>query len=85
MRAWGRVFAWLLLLAALPAAAETYRFTLPEAVGYGVQNSASIRSKALALEAARQDLAAARAAYYPSLSAGLTYTHVYPQQGGPGF
>ncbi len=85
MRAWGRVFAWLLLLAALPAAAETYRFTLPEAVGYGVQNSTAIRSKALALEAARQDLAAARAAYYPSLSAGLSYTHLYPQQGGPGF
>jgi outer membrane protein len=79
MRAWGRGLAGLLLLAALPARAESYRFTLQEAIGYGLQNSTSIRSKALALEAARQDLAAARAAYYPSLSAGLTYTHLYPQ------
>ena len=50
-----------------------------------MQNSTAIRSKALALEAAKQDLAAARAAYYPSLSAGLTYTHMYPQPGRPGF
>jgi len=77
--------ALLLILAALPAGAQSYRFSLEEAVAYGVQNSTAIRSKALALEAARQDLAGARAAWYPSLSAGLTYTHVYPQQGIPGF
>ncbi len=76
----GRGFALLLVLAALagPAGAQSYRFTLAEAVGYGVQNSSAIRSKILALEAARQDLAAARAGYYPSLSAGLTYTHLAP-------
>jgi outer membrane protein len=85
MRALGGAIALLLFLAVLPAGAESYRFSLEEAVAYGVQNSTAIRSKALALEAAKQDLAAARAAYYPSLSAGLTYTHVYPQQGGPGF
>jgi outer membrane protein TolC len=79
MRALGRGIALLLLLAALPAGAESYRFTLQEAVAYGVQNSTAIRSKVLALEAARQDLAAARAAYYPSLSAGLSYTHLFPQ------
>jgi len=85
MRAWRKVLGLLLLAAALPAAADTYRFSLPEAVAYGVQNSAAIRSKALALEAARQDLAAARAAYYPSLSAGLSYTHLYPQPSYLGF
>jgi outer membrane protein TolC len=77
--------ALLLILAALPAGAQSYRFSLEEAVAYGVQNSTAIRSKALALEAARQDLAAARAAYYPSLSAGLTYTHIYPQPEFSGF
>lgn len=71
--------ALLTLLSVLPVGAESYRFTLPEAIAYGVQNSSSIRSKALALEAARQDLASARAAYYPALSASLTYTHLYPQ------
>jgi outer membrane protein len=69
----------LFSLAALTAGAEAYRFTLEQAVAYGVQNSTGIKSKALAVEAAKQDLAAARAAYYPSLSAGLTYTHMYPQ------
>ena len=82
MKALDRGFAWLLLLAAFPAAAESYRFTLPEAIGYGVQNITAIRSKALALEAAKQDLAAARSAYYPSLSAGLSYTHLYQKVGG---
>jgi len=71
--------ALLTLLSVLPAGAESYRFSLPEAIAYGVQNSSSIRSKALVLEAAKQDLAAARAAYYPALSASLTYTHLYPQ------
>jgi len=85
MKALGRGFAILLVLAALPAGAESYRFTLQEAIGYGLQNSVSIRSKALALEGAKQDLAAARAAYYPSLSAGLTYTHIYPQPQSSGF
>jgi outer membrane protein len=85
MRALGRGIALLLLLAALPAGAQDYRFSLEEAVAYGVQNSTSIRSKALALEAAKQDLAAAHAGYYPSLSAGLTYTHLNPQPGSPGF
>jgi len=75
--AMGLGFALLLALSPLTAGAEAYRFTLEEAVGYGVQNSTSIRSKALALEAAKQDLAAARSAYYPSVSAGLSYTHLF--------
>jgi outer membrane protein TolC len=31
------------------------------------------------VEAARQDLAAARSGYYPSISAGLSYSHLFPQ------
>ena len=69
----------LFSFAALAARGEAYRFTLREAVGYGVQNSSGIKSKALAMEAAKQDLAAARAAYYPAISAGLTYTHLFEQ------
>jgi len=67
------------VLAAAAAGAETYRFTLEQAIAYGLQNSASIKSKALALEAAKQDLAAARSGYYPSISASLTYSHLFPQ------
>jgi outer membrane protein TolC len=85
MKAWRKVLGLLLLAAALPAGAQGTRFTLAEAVGYGVQNSSAIRAKALALEAARQELASARAGYYPSLSAALSYTHLAPQPGSPGF
>jgi outer membrane protein len=69
----------ILLLAAAAAQGQEHRFTLGEAIAYCLQNSTSIKSKALALAAARQDLAAARAAYYPSLSTDLSYTHLYPQ------
>jgi outer membrane protein len=67
------------LLAAGVAGAETYRFTLEQAIAYGLQNSVSIKSKALAVEAAKQDLAAARAAYLPTVTAGLSWTHMFEQ------
>jgi outer membrane protein TolC len=81
MRALG--LSLLFCLAALRAGGETYRFTLEQAVAYGVQHSTGIRGKALALEAAKQDLAAARSAYYPSLSAGLSYAHLFEQPSSP--
>ncbi len=83
-----RVAAFVLaavVLAAAAAGAETYRFTLEQAIAYGLQNSASIKSKALAMEAAKQDLAAARSGYYPSVSASLSYSHLYPQPESFGF
>jgi hypothetical protein len=43
--------ALLLILAALPAGAQGYRFGLEEVAAYGVQNSTAVHSKALALEA----------------------------------
>jgi len=61
------------------AGAETYRFTLEEAIGYGLANSTAIRSKQLAVAAAQADLAAARAGYYPSVSAGASWTHLFEQ------
>jgi outer membrane protein TolC len=75
------------VLAAAAAGAETYRFTLEQAIAYGLQNSTSIKSKALAMEAARQDLVAARSGYYPSLSASASWSHLFerPFQEFPGF
>jgi len=72
----------LLLIGVLGAslgAQAAYRFTLQEAVAYGLANSAAIRTKALALAAAQADLVAAKAGYYPSVSAGVSYTHLFDQ------
>ena len=69
----------LVILAAAAAGAETYRFTLEQAIAYGLENSSSIKSKALAMETARQDLAAARSGYYPALSASASWNHLFEQ------
>jgi outer membrane protein TolC len=67
------------------AGAETYRFSLEEAIAYGLANSTSIQSKKLAVAAAQVDLAAARAGYYPTVSAGASWTHLFEQPYLPGF
>ena len=70
----GAVVALLVMMIGT-AGGETYRFTLEEAIAYGLANSTAIRSKQLAVAAAQADLAAAKSAYYPSLSAGATWTY----------
>jgi outer membrane protein len=74
MRRTGAVL--LLLITTLGiAGAETYRFTLEEAIAYGLANSTTVQSKKLAVAAAQADLAAAKAGYYPSVSAGVSWTY----------
>ena len=65
----------LLLMMIGTAGGETYRFTLEEAIAYGLANSTAIKSKQLAVAAAQADLAAAKSGYYPSLSAGASWTY----------
>jgi outer membrane protein len=67
------------VLAANIAGAETLRLTLEEAMGLGIKNSTTIQSKGIAVGAAKAALAASRASYYPSVSAGATYTHLFKQ------
>jgi outer membrane protein TolC len=76
--------AALLLTVLGTAGAETYRFTLEEAIAYGLANSTSIQSKKLAVATAQADLAAAQGGYYPTLSASASWTHLFdqPRQGG---
>lgn len=74
MKRIGAVVALLVMMIGT-AGGETYRFTLEEAIAYGLANSTAIRSKQLAVAAAQADLAAAKSAYYPSLSAGATWTY----------
>ena len=74
----GAVLLAGLIGAAAPAAAEVVRLTLDEAIALGLENSTAIASKRAAVAAAQEDLKAARAGYYPSLSAGVTYLHLFP-------
>ncbi len=78
MRRIGVVIALLFTMFAA-ASAETYRFTLEEAIAYALINSTAIQSKQLAIAAAQADLAAAKAGYYPSVSAGANWTHLFEQ------
>jgi outer membrane protein TolC len=83
MRRIGAVVALLLMMIGT-AGGETYRFTLEEAIAYGLTNSTAIKSKQLTVAAAQTDLGAAKSAYYPSLSAGASWTHLFdPPQSGP--
>jgi len=85
MKRIGAVFALLLTMIGT-AGGETYQFTLEEAIAYGLANSTAIRSKQLAVAAAQADLAAAKSAYYPSLSAGANWTHLFdPPQSDLGY
>jgi outer membrane protein TolC len=74
MKQFGAVVALLLMIIGT-AGSETYRFTLEEAIAYGLSNSTAIKSKQLAVAAAQADLAAGKSAYYPSLSAGASWTY----------
>jgi outer membrane protein len=76
MRRIGAVVVLLLTMFAT-ASGETYRFTLEEAIAYGLINSTTIQSKRLAVAAAQADLVAAKAGYYPSVSAGASWTHFF--------
>ncbi len=76
MKRIGAVVALLLMIIGT-AGSETYQFSLEEAIAYGLANSTAIRSKQLAVAAAQADLAAAKSAYYPSLSAGASWTHLF--------
>lgn len=67
------------------AGAETLRLTLEEAIGLGIQNSTTIQSKGIAVGAAKAALAAAKASYYPSVSASATYTRFLKQPKAGGF
>ena len=85
MKRIGAVFALLLMIIGT-AGSETYRFTLEEAIAYGLTNSTSVKSKQLAVAAAQADLGAAKSAYYPSLSAGASWTHLFdPPQAGSSY
>jgi len=73
-------FLMILFLAATPLLkAESLKLTLEQAVALGLKNSTAIQSKVLGMGAAEADLAAAKSAYYPNVTAGATWTHMFEE------
>ncbi|HEB10539.1 MAG TPA: TolC family protein [Spirochaetales bacterium] len=73
-------FLIILFLAASPVLkAESLKLTLEEVVALGLKNSTAIQSKVLGIGAAEADLAAAKSAYYPNITAGAAWTHMFEE------
>lgn len=73
------VISLLILMGAQLLGAETMRLTLEEAIGLGLQNSTTLKVKAVSLYSAEAGVRSAKASYYPSISTTATYTHFFEQ------
>lgn len=62
---------------------ETLNIGLDEAIALGLKNSCSIKSKILAVEAAKAGLQSAKSARYPSISTSASWTHLFDQPRTP--
>ncbi len=76
------LFAALLAAGPAPLPAETVKLTLDQAVQLGLANATSVQSKTLGIERARQDVASARAGWYPQASASVGWTHLFEKPAG---
>lgn len=63
--------------------ADTIRLTLDEAIDLGLLNSTTIKQKLLAVNAARAAVQSSKSSYYPSVSVGANYTHLFKVQKTP--
>ncbi len=72
------ILGLIILLGSAPTVhADSIKLTLEEAIGLGLANSTMIKSKTLSVLKARAELQAARSGYFPDLSAGAAYTHLF--------
>jgi outer membrane protein TolC len=62
---------------------ETFRLTLEQAIGLGLENSTTLKRKMLSIVSARADIQKAKSAFYPSLSAAATYSHLFDETKSP--
>ena len=69
--------AVMLMLSAQIGGAETMRLTMEEAIGLGLKNSTTLKSKAVSVYSAQAGVKSAQAAYYPYVSTSLSYTHLF--------
>jgi outer membrane protein len=78
------VLTLLCVVCAWTAQAETIELTLEQAIGLGLKNSSSLKSKMLSLASAGADVQAARSSRYTAVSVSSTYSHISnpPEMGG---
>ena len=60
--------------------AETIQLTLEDAIGLGLKNSITLKTKMLAVYSARAEVQSAKSAYYPTVSLVASYTHIFKEQ-----
>ena len=77
------VLCLLIIGGARIAGAETIKLTLQEAIALGIKNSTTLKSKAVSVYSSKAGVESARSAYYPSVSATATYTHLFDQNHVP--
>jgi outer membrane protein TolC len=69
----------VILLVSPLASADTLTLTLDEAVALGLSNSSTLEAQRLTLQSAAARVAAARSAWYPSLTVGANWQHNFEQ------
>lgn len=76
------IYASICLLAAAgtgAANAETLKLTLEEAIGLGLQNSSTLKAKAVSVYSSQAAVKSAKGSYYPSVSVTASYAHLFEQ------
>jgi outer membrane protein TolC len=79
------IVVFISLFALNISAAETLRLTLDEAIGLALANSTTLKAKKLATFSAQADVKAAQSAFYPTVSASASYTHIFKELKQLGF
>jgi len=73
-------FLFIVLAAACCLQAETLELNVEEAVALGLQNSTTLKTKLIAVNAARAAVRSSRAGFYPTVTLGTVYTHYFEEQ-----
>ncbi|HEB29997.1 MAG TPA: TolC family protein [Spirochaetes bacterium] len=74
------IMAFVFLTALNIAGAETFKLTLDEAIALALENSTVLKAKKLGTFSAQAGVKSARSAYFPAVSAGASYTHIFDDQ-----
>ncbi len=73
-------FLFIVITAAFGLQAETLELNVEEAVALGLENSTTLKTKLIAVNAARAAVRSSRADFYPSVTLGTVYTHYFEEQ-----
>jgi outer membrane protein len=71
------IFGLVLVYVSPMIFAETLELGLEDAIAIGLENSLDIKSGHMGVNAADKDVKSAKAAYYPGINAGTSYSHKF--------